>query len=360
MQQTGFVGGATSKSIVVRAIVISTGSPKTDLVFDTATIVSSYKRSGATAAVSITLVTLANAAAAWTSGGFVHIANGVYRFDIPDAAFVAGVDYVSVGLSGVADCFITGAVVDIYGTDPRAAALTAAAIGTQVVATAAGATAGSIGLAAANAAASAATAAGYGAPPAATAIRDSTLDALLSAHTTSGSVAAGITLALNSAATAATQSTTGAASAATAATQATTAATQSTAGAASAATAATQSTTAATQSTAANVAAAAVKVKTDQLRFTVALQVDSNALTGGGGATADAIRLAHLNYDITSDMTMRQFYRMLATVFAGTRTADPSDPPTFENFIKDTNIVSGLFNALENRTGVNLTLSDTD
>ena len=79
------------------------GEPTTGLLFsDIETGGSaSYQRQGA-ARVDFTLVTLASAAAAHTDGGFILVDDtempGVYRCDVPDAAFAAGrrfCDYLS-------------------------------------------------------------------------------------------------------------------------------------------------------------------------------------------------------------------------------------------------------------------------
>lgn len=123
MTNTAFLAGATDKSVVVRAIVISTGLPKTDLAYNTATIVGSYWRGGMGTPPSATSFTLATqtVSGAHSDGGFVHIANGVYRFDMPDACIASGADWVAFAFSGVADCFITGCFVDIVGVDPRSA-----------------------------------------------------------------------------------------------------------------------------------------------------------------------------------------------------------------------------------------------
>lgn len=125
MTNTAYVGGATSKSVQVRAFVASTGLPKTDLVYNTSGLTASYQRGPVGSFTSITLATLTNAQAAYSSGGFVHIGGGAYRLDVPDAALAAGVDYVNIVLSGVSDCVITAARVEILGADPRSATVDA-------------------------------------------------------------------------------------------------------------------------------------------------------------------------------------------------------------------------------------------
>lgn len=120
MLNTVFLGGATSKSIEVRAVTASTGLPKTDLVYNTSGLVANYHRGPNGTVTAITLATQTSTGA-YSSGGFVHKDAGVYRLDVPDAAIAAGVDYVVFTLSGVSDCFITSAIVEIAGADPRAA-----------------------------------------------------------------------------------------------------------------------------------------------------------------------------------------------------------------------------------------------
>jgi len=79
------------------------GEPTTGLLFsDIETGGSaSYQRQGA-ARVDFALITLASAAAAYASGGFILVDDtemaGVYRCDIPDAAVAAGVDFVIIYL----------------------------------------------------------------------------------------------------------------------------------------------------------------------------------------------------------------------------------------------------------------------
>lgn len=89
---------ATSKSIYVK-IVDTLGAPAVGLAFNTAGLLASYARQGA-ARVAITTATLAALTTAWTSGGFKEVdatnMPGVYRLDVPDAAFASGSDFVEV------------------------------------------------------------------------------------------------------------------------------------------------------------------------------------------------------------------------------------------------------------------------
>lgn len=80
------------------------GAPRTGLAFNTAGLKAYYRRGGNGAATAITLATLANAVAAYSSGGFVEIDSsnmpGWYRLDVPNAAIDVGADSVAIVLSG--------------------------------------------------------------------------------------------------------------------------------------------------------------------------------------------------------------------------------------------------------------------
>jgi hypothetical protein len=99
------VKGATSVqvAIFVRDSSVTTGAGLTGLVFNTGSLTAYYWRPGGTA-TAITLATLANAQAAWSSGGFVAIDGtnmpGWYRLDIPNAVLASGVDTCYVMLKG--------------------------------------------------------------------------------------------------------------------------------------------------------------------------------------------------------------------------------------------------------------------
>jgi hypothetical protein len=78
---------ATSQSIDVQ-IVDDAGLPVLGLVAATFPAVM-YSLAGANADVSVTLSDLATITTAWSAGGVKERANGVYRLDLPDAAFAA-------------------------------------------------------------------------------------------------------------------------------------------------------------------------------------------------------------------------------------------------------------------------------
>jgi hypothetical protein len=89
------LAGTTDVSVVVRIIDSTDGTPETGVVFNTSGIDMQYRREGA-AVVDITEATLAALTTAHSDGGFLHIANGYYRLDLPDAACAAGANGVLV------------------------------------------------------------------------------------------------------------------------------------------------------------------------------------------------------------------------------------------------------------------------
>jgi hypothetical protein len=88
--------GSTDRSVVVSIIDDTDGTPETGVVFNTSGIDLWYRREGA-AKTSITEATLAALTTAHTDGGFLHIGDGDYRLDLPDAAFATGANYVDFG-----------------------------------------------------------------------------------------------------------------------------------------------------------------------------------------------------------------------------------------------------------------------
>lgn len=88
--------GSTSRSVTVDIIDSTDGTPETGVVFNTSGIDLWYRREGA-ARVAITEATLAALTTAWSSGGFLHVSDGTYRLDLPDAAFATGANYVDFG-----------------------------------------------------------------------------------------------------------------------------------------------------------------------------------------------------------------------------------------------------------------------
>jgi hypothetical protein len=93
----GIIAGSTSVSLPVALESQTTGAPSTGLAYSAVTAY--YARQGG-AVTMITLSALASFGAAYSSGGWfeadaVHMP-GIYRLDVPDAAFAAGADWVEV------------------------------------------------------------------------------------------------------------------------------------------------------------------------------------------------------------------------------------------------------------------------
>lgn len=113
--------GATSQVLYVEILdsASTTGGRKTGLAFNTASLVGSYVRNGA-ARTAITLATQ-TAAGAYSSGGFVEVdatnVPGIYRFDVPDAAFASGADSVVVTLKGAAGMVQVSEEVQLVAID---------------------------------------------------------------------------------------------------------------------------------------------------------------------------------------------------------------------------------------------------
>jgi hypothetical protein len=76
-----------------------------------------YRRESS-ALVSITEATLAALTTAHTDGGFLHIGNGEYRLDLPDAAFATGANHVDIG-GTVTGMIVEGGRVRLVDYDPE-------------------------------------------------------------------------------------------------------------------------------------------------------------------------------------------------------------------------------------------------
>lgn len=118
--------GSVDRSVKVRIIDSTDGTPETGVVFNTSGIDLWYRREGA-AKTSITEATLAALTTAHTDGGFLHIGDGEYRLDLPDAAFATGANHVDIG-GTVTGMIVLGCrvrLVDIDLEDTVRAGLTA-------------------------------------------------------------------------------------------------------------------------------------------------------------------------------------------------------------------------------------------
>lgn len=105
---TVILPGATDVSVVIQIVDSGDGTPETGVLFNTGGIDIWYRRDGEVS-VDITEAVLATPALtdAHLDGGFLHINDGSYRLDLPDAACATGVAGVQIGGT------VTGMVV--YG-----------------------------------------------------------------------------------------------------------------------------------------------------------------------------------------------------------------------------------------------------
>lgn len=116
--------GATSQSLYVEVLNSSstTGARLTGLVFNTSSLTAYYVRNQGSA-TAITLATLAAANSAWSSGGFKEVdatnMPGVYRVDVPDAAFASGADSVVVTLKGATNMVQVSEEVQLTAINPQ-------------------------------------------------------------------------------------------------------------------------------------------------------------------------------------------------------------------------------------------------
>ncbi len=98
--------GSTDQSTTIRIIDSTTGLPETAVTFETAGIAMWWRREKETI-TAITEVTLATVDAAHSDGGIIHISDGYYRLDLPDAAVAAGSNEDEVVIGGT----VTGMIV---------------------------------------------------------------------------------------------------------------------------------------------------------------------------------------------------------------------------------------------------------
>jgi hypothetical protein len=86
--------GSTDQSTVIR-ILNTSGIPQTDVTSATTGLVINYRRTGGLV-VPISLSDLSAADDAHTDGGFIHLSDGLYRVDLPDAACASGATSVTI------------------------------------------------------------------------------------------------------------------------------------------------------------------------------------------------------------------------------------------------------------------------
>lgn len=110
------VAGTTDVSVIIRIVDSTDGTPETGVVFNTSGIDIRYRRDGATD-TAITEVTLTALNDAHSDGGFLHIGNGYYRVDLPDAACASGVNGVLVH-GTVTGMVVIGCYVPLVSVNP--------------------------------------------------------------------------------------------------------------------------------------------------------------------------------------------------------------------------------------------------
>lgn len=108
--------GTTDVSVIIRIVDSSDGTPETGVVYNTSGIDLWYRREGA-ASVDITEATLAALTTAHTDGGFLHINDGWYRLDLPDAACASGVTGVQIG-GTVTGMVVLAPYIELVAYDP--------------------------------------------------------------------------------------------------------------------------------------------------------------------------------------------------------------------------------------------------
>lgn len=108
-------------SVIIRIVDSDGHTPETAVVFNTSGINLQYRREGA-ANVSITEADLDTPSLTdpHLEGGFLHIGNGYYRLDLPDAAVAEGVDGVLVH-GTVTGMIVQGCYVHLNGKSRQAA-----------------------------------------------------------------------------------------------------------------------------------------------------------------------------------------------------------------------------------------------
>lgn len=118
--------GSVDRSVPIYAFDNTTGLAKADLAYNSSGMDLWYRREGA-AVVSVTEATLAALTTAHADGGFLAVANGEYRLDLPDAAFATGANYVDYGGTATGFTLVGGRVklVSIDLEDDVRAGLTA-------------------------------------------------------------------------------------------------------------------------------------------------------------------------------------------------------------------------------------------
>lgn len=107
--------GSTDRSLVLRMCDSTDGTPETGVTSATTGLDIWYRREGGLK-VSLTEADLTALDDAHSDGGILHISDGDYRVDFPDAAFATGANYVDVGW-GATDMVGFGGRVRLVNVD---------------------------------------------------------------------------------------------------------------------------------------------------------------------------------------------------------------------------------------------------
>jgi len=110
------VKGSTDQSVVIRIVDSADGTPETGVAYNTSGIDLWYRREGAVK-TSITEATLSALNDAHSDGGILHIGDGYYRLDLPDAAVATGANGVAVG-GTVTGMVVIGCYVPLVNWNP--------------------------------------------------------------------------------------------------------------------------------------------------------------------------------------------------------------------------------------------------
>ena len=121
---------STNRSVEL-TILNSDGSKNEGVAWDDAALITWYRREGG-AVVPMAEVSLAATTTAHTDRGFIHLDDGVYRLDLPDAAFATGANKVTVGgANGTGE--VIGGTVRLTDFDLEAAAIASADLVADII-----------------------------------------------------------------------------------------------------------------------------------------------------------------------------------------------------------------------------------
>ena len=102
---------STDVTVTVRIVDSTDGTPETGVVYNTSGIDLEYWRYGANSVTDITEATQ-TVSGAHSDGGFVHLGNGYYRLDLPDAAVASGASAVEI-MGTVTGMVVIGGTVEL-------------------------------------------------------------------------------------------------------------------------------------------------------------------------------------------------------------------------------------------------------